>query len=64
MDDPELMLAGRMLERINAQRKARGLEPLDESPDGAPVFASLIFHSLAARYAEVLERIALHSGKT
>ena len=36
---------------------------LDESPDGAPVFASLIFHSLAARYAEVLERIALHSGK-
>jgi rhamnulokinase len=39
------------------------LKALDESPDAAPVFASLIFHSLAARYAEVLDRIALHSGK-
>ncbi|WP_255551110.1 FGGY-family carbohydrate kinase [Granulicella sp. dw_53] len=63
VDDPELMLAGRMLERINTQRLLRGLEALDESPDAAPVFASLIFHSLAARYAEVLDRIALHSGK-
>jgi rhamnulokinase len=27
------------------------------------VFASLIFHSLAARYAKVLDRVALHSGK-
>jgi rhamnulokinase len=63
VDDPELMLAGRMLERINVQRTSHGLEPLDEGADGAPAFASLIFHSLAARYAEVLERIALHSGK-
>jgi rhamnulokinase len=63
VDDPELMLAGRMLERINTQRRSRGLAVLDESPDAAPVFASLIFHSLAARYAEVLGRIALHSGK-
>jgi rhamnulokinase len=63
VDDPELMLAGRMVERINAQRVLRGLQALDEGPDGAPAFASLIFHSLAARYAEVLERIALHSGK-
>jgi rhamnulokinase len=64
VDDPELMLAGRMLERINTQRKARGFDVLDESPEAAPVFASLIFHSLAARYAEVLDRIALHSGKS
>jgi rhamnulokinase len=63
VDDPELMLAGRMLERINTQRRDKGFETLDESPDAAPVFASLIFHSLAARYAEVLDRIALHSGK-
>jgi rhamnulokinase len=63
VDDPELMLAGRMLERINVQRTSRGLARLDESPEGAPVIASLIFHSLAARYAEVLDRIALHSGK-
>jgi rhamnulokinase len=63
VDDPELLLAGRMPQRINAQRRRKGLEALDESAEGAPVFASLIFHSLAARYAEVLDRVALHSGK-
>jgi rhamnulokinase len=64
VDDPELMLAGRMLERINAQRAKHGFSVLDESPEHAPVVASLIFHSLAARYAEVLDRVAFHSGKT
>ena len=64
VDDPELMLAGRMLERINAQRARRGFAALDESPGNAPEFASLIFHSLAARYAKVLDRMALHSAKT
>ncbi len=63
VDDADLLLAGRMPERINAQRVRRGLEPLDESPDAAPVFASLIFHSLAARYTKVLDRVAFHSGK-
>jgi rhamnulokinase len=63
VDDPDLLLAGRMPERINAQRRRRGLEPLDEDPESAPVFASLIFHSLAARYAKVLDRVAYHSGK-
>lgn len=63
VDDPDLMLAGRMPQRINAQRRRRGLEALDERPEGAPVFASLIFHSLAARYAKVLERVAIHSRK-
>lgn len=63
VDDPELMLAGRMLERINAQRGKRGFAALDESPESAPVVASLIFHSLAARYAKVLERVGFHSGK-
>jgi rhamnulokinase len=63
VDDPELMLAGQMLERINAQRVRKGYAALDEGVEGAPLFASLIFHSLAARYAEVLERVALHSGK-
>jgi rhamnulokinase len=63
VDDPDLLLAGRMPERINAQRVRKGLEALDESPENAPVFASLIFHSLAARYAKVLDRVAFHSGK-
>jgi rhamnulokinase len=63
VDDPDLLLAGRMPQRINAQRVRKGLEALDEGPENAPMFASLIFHSLAARYAKLLERVAFHSGK-
>jgi rhamnulokinase len=63
VDDPDLLLAGRMPQRISAQRVRKGLEALDEGPENAPVFASLIFHSLAARYAKVLDRVAFHSGK-
>ena len=61
VDELELLLGGGMPGRINAQLRARGVAELDEGD--APGFASLIFHSLAARYAEVLERVALHSGK-
>lgn len=63
VDDPDLLLPERMPQRINAQRLKRGLQPLDESPENAPQFASLIFHSLAARYAKVLDRVALLTGK-
>ncbi len=63
VDDPDLLLAGRMTQRINAQRVRKGFDALDESPENAPAFASLIFHSLAARYAKVLDRVAFHSGK-
>ncbi len=63
VDDPDLLLAGRMPQRINAQRARKGLDLLDEDPANAPEFASLIFHSLAARYAKVLHRVAFHSGK-
>jgi rhamnulokinase len=63
VDDPDLLLPERMPQRINAQRTKRGLTPLDESPANAPEFASLIFHSLAARYAKVLDRVAFLTGK-
>jgi rhamnulokinase len=63
VDEADLMLAGGMPGRINAQRMRKGLAAMDESAAGAPAMARLIFESLAARYAEVLERIALHSGK-
>ena len=63
VDDPDLVLPERMPQRINAQRAKRGLVALDESPANAPQFASLIFHSLAARYAEVLDRVAALTGK-
>lgn len=58
VDDPSLLLKGNMPARINIQRAARGLPVLDEHPANAPQFALLIFHSLAARYAEVLARTA------
>ena len=64
IDQEPLLLAGDMPYLINAQRISRGLEPLNESPENAPEFAHLIFHSLAARYAEVLRRVEIHSGKT
>ena len=63
VDDPNLLLAGQMPQRINAQRVRAGFEALDERGENAPMVANLIFHSLAARYAEVLDRIAFHSGK-
>jgi rhamnulokinase len=63
VDDPDLLLAGQMPQRINAQRVRKGFEALEERPENAPVFASLIFHSLASRYAKVLDRVAFHSGK-
>jgi rhamnulokinase len=63
VDDPDLLLPERMPTRINAQRVRKGLEPLDEGPVNAPAFASLIFHSLASRYAKVLDRVAFLTGK-
>lgn len=63
VDDPDLLLMGEMPQRINRQLVAKGAAALDESPAGAPAFVSLILHSLAARYAEVLTRLQEHTGK-
>ncbi len=64
IEDPELLKMGEMPSRINAQRRAAGLTELDEGSDGAPAMASLIFHSLAARYAMLFERMEELTGKT
>jgi rhamnulokinase len=61
VNEPDLLLPGDMPLRINAQLAARELPPID--PHDAPAVANLIFHSLAACYAQGLSRIALHSGK-
>ena len=63
VDDPDLLLAGHMPQRINAQRLRNNLPPLDPRPEAAPLLASLIFHSLAAQYAKVLTRVAELTGK-
>jgi len=49
--------------RINRQRAAHGARGIDESSAGAPYMASLIFHSLAASYAEIFEQIEGIAGK-
>ena len=63
VDDPDLLLVGKMPQRINAQRVRRGLGQLDESPANAAAIIGLMLHSLAARYAEVIARVQHHSGK-
>ncbi|AXC14422.1 Rhamnulokinase [Acidisarcina polymorpha] len=63
VDHPELMLPGDMPGRINKRRAEAGLAGIPEDRDHAPAFASLIFHSLAAKYAEVLRELAQVTGK-
>lgn len=63
VDDPALLLPGDMPSRINAQRTSAGDAPLSEASADAPAMARLIFHSLAARYASVLEDVRSITGK-
>ena len=63
VDDPELMGMGDMPSRINRQRAARGHPPLSEHGKDAPRMVAFLLHSLAARYAEVTDRIRAHTGK-
>ncbi len=63
MDEPEMLLPGEMMQRINAQLKAGGHAVLKEDAAHAPQYANLIFYSLAARYREVLQVVAARTGK-
>ena len=64
VDHPDLLLPGNMPARINAQLKNLGRQSIPEQPSAAPVFANLIFHSLAVRYSAVLGEITQITGKT
>jgi rhamnulokinase len=64
VDDPALWLHGEMASRINVQRQHRGLEAIEEHSSEMPVFASLIFHSLAQHYAKVLRNVTELTGKS
>jgi rhamnulokinase len=63
LDDPDLLLPGNMPQRINAQLSRRGLPEFSIAAANAPELASFLFHSLAARYADVLAQIARITGK-
>jgi len=63
VDDAELHLPGEMPQRINRVLTRHSLAPYSEGPEDAPRLANLIFHSLAARYSEVLNIICRVTGK-
>jgi rhamnulokinase len=63
VDDSELMLPGNMLAKINAQARTAGEQPFSLESRDIPRLANTIFHSLAARYAEVLSAITRVTGK-
>jgi rhamnulokinase len=63
VDDPQLMLPGDTLNKINEQLRRLVHAPLTPNHSGVPAIANLVVHSLAARYAEVLSAIAKITGK-
>jgi len=64
VDAPSLMLAGNMPERINSELALLGLPPIADIPGNEPVFARLIFSSLAARYATTIANLAQITGRS
>ncbi len=57
VDAEQLWLPGNMPERINRELQCRGASPLSTQPEDAPTMTQCILHSLAARYAEVLQAL-------
>ena len=64
LEDPAFLTPGNMPERIHHQLQNRGLTALPSGCDAAPQYASLIFHSLARRYASLLRSIHAITGKS
>jgi len=63
VDDPELVLPGKILGKINAQCNRAGHESFLPDSRGIPLLANTIFHSLARRYAQVLSAVTEITGK-
>jgi rhamnulokinase len=63
VDDPQLLLPGDMLAKLNAQITRDGHEPFALNYQDIPRIANTVFHSMADRYAEVLKDIGKLTGK-
>jgi rhamnulokinase len=63
VDDLPLTLPGDMLGKINGQLRRAGHRPFTPGNGDIPLIANTIFHSMAKRYAEVLECIVAITGK-
>ena len=58
VDAPDLLLPGSTTHKINAQLERAGVRRLAIEDADIPRIANTIFHSLAARYADVLSSVA------
>jgi rhamnulokinase len=63
VDDPQLMLPGNTVEKINAQLAGLGQPGFGFHDAAIHSLANIIFQSLAQRYAEVLSSIGKITGK-
>jgi rhamnulokinase len=63
MDAPTLMLDTGMPGRINAELARLGFEQIADVTGNEPVFARLIFESLAARYASAIANLEANLGR-
>jgi rhamnulokinase len=63
VDDPQLMLPGNTIGKINDQIERLGRPSFGADDAAIPSLASTILHSMAARYAEVLSSIGKITGK-
>ncbi len=63
IDAPDLMVPGNAIAKINAQLTGTGAKPFVADSLGAPSIASVVFHSLAERYASVLRSIEATTKK-
>jgi rhamnulokinase len=63
VDHPALLLPGNLASLINQQLSEQGISAIPENAAFLPAFASLIFHSLAHRYGEVLRDVVQLTGQ-
>lgn len=63
VDEAELMVPGQTIDKINSQLERLGQARLGFDTDSCAALANTIFHSLAARYSEVVRSIGKITGK-
>jgi len=63
VDADPLLLAGKMPERINHELSQRGLDPIADVTGNEPIFARVIFESLASRYATAVSSLEKMLGR-
>jgi rhamnulokinase len=63
VDAEPLLLDGQMPQRINRELELRGLKQIEDVAGNEPLFARLVFESLATRYADALSDLRALTGR-